>query len=124
MWRVACADNLEKQRGIFPLFREWMRREMNSAEASQFVTIEQCESRLEDSGTKHVQFLAFPCLCAPSLFCPSPPFPAEIWQQKPKPRVHLLIFLESSVEVGLNSPVCPDGAAGEDGIDLGIRGCS
>lgn len=124
MWRVVCADNLEKQRGIFPLFREWMRREMKSSEASQFVTIEQSESRLEDSGTKRVQFLVFPCLCAPSIFCPPPPFPAEIWQQKPKPRMHLLIFLESLVEVGLNSRVCLDGAAGEGGVDSGIRRCS
>lgn len=53
-WRVVRADILEKQRGIFPLFREWMRREMNSSEAFQFVTIEQSESRLEDSGTKCV----------------------------------------------------------------------
>lgn len=42
---VVCADILEKQRGIFPLFREWMRREMNSLEAFQFVTGEQSESR-------------------------------------------------------------------------------
>lgn len=92
-WRVARADILEKQRGIFPLFREWMRREMNSSEAFQFVTIEQSESRLEDSGTKCVRFLVFPCLCAPSLFCPPPPFPVKIWQQKPKLKACLLTLL-------------------------------
>lgn len=74
-WCVVCADILEKQRGIFPLFREWMRREMNSSEAFQFVTIEQSESHLEDLGTKCVQVcIPHVCVFLP-LYSLSPPLP-------------------------------------------------
>ena len=98
---------------------------MNSSEAFQFVTIEQSESRLEDLGAKCVRFLVFFCLCIPSLFCPpSSSFPVKICQQKPKLQAHLLMLLESSVEVRLR-PLSPlDGVAGEDLIDSGISTCS
>lgn len=66
VWCVVCADILEKQRGIFPLFREWMRREMNSSEAFQFVTGEQSESR---SGARNkMRFFPLPSALCSSVF--------------------------------------------------------
>lgn len=69
-----------------------MRREMNSSEAFQFVTIEQSESRLEDSGTKRVR-VCIPHVCMfPPDFFPRPPFPVKIGQPEPKLRVFHLYF--------------------------------
>ena len=41
-----------------------MRREMNSSEAFQFVTIQQSESHLEDLGTKFVQVCIAMFVCS------------------------------------------------------------
>lgn len=95
---------------------------MNSSEAFQFVTIEQSESRLEDSGTKCAWFLVFPFVCSLPLLSRSSLFLFKFGSTNPNSRhtCYTCWVISGSETVALSW----NGASGADPISPGISRCS